>query len=147
MGSQEWDTAQQLHHHKGLSGEESACRCRRHKFDPGLGRCPGVGNGNPLQYSCLENFMGRGAWWAVVHGVIESDTTGYTCIPEKRERLLQENEKNPVHTCQDTRTTKSPDFPDRGPLGTKTSSEENQKLLGKPDKSVTLTYLAVQLST
>ena len=83
----------------------------------------------------------------MVHGVIESDTTGYTCIPEKRERLLQENEKNPVHTCQDTRTTKSPDFPDRGPLGTKTSSEENQKLLGNSDKSVTLTYLAVQLST
>ena len=34
---------------------------------PGLGRSPGVGNGNPLQYSCLENSMGRGAWWATVH--------------------------------------------------------------------------------
>jgi hypothetical protein len=91
--------------------------------------------------------MGRGAWWAVVHGVIESDTTGYTCIPEKRERLPQENEENPVHTLQDTRTTRSPDFSDGGPLRTKTPSEENQKLLGKSDKSVTLTYLAVHLST
>ena len=36
---------------------------------PGLRRCVGVGNGNPLQYPCLENFMDRGAWWAVVHGV------------------------------------------------------------------------------
>ena len=42
---------------------------------PGLGRFPGEGNGNPLQYSCLENPMDRGAWWATVHGVTESDTT------------------------------------------------------------------------
>ena len=39
---------------------------------PGLGRSPGGGNGNPLQYSCLENSMGRGAWWALVHGVEDS---------------------------------------------------------------------------
>ena len=39
---------------------------------PGLGRSPGVGNGTPLQYSCLENFMGRGAWWAIVHGAAKS---------------------------------------------------------------------------
>ena len=39
---------------------------------PGSGRCPGVGNGNPLQYSCLENFMDRGAWKTTVHGVIKS---------------------------------------------------------------------------
>ena len=36
---------------------------------PGLGRSPGVGNGNPLQYSSLQNSMGRGAWQAIVHGV------------------------------------------------------------------------------
>ena len=42
----------------------------------GLGRSPGEGNGNPLQYSCLENPMDRGIWWATVHGVHkESDTT------------------------------------------------------------------------
>ena len=43
---------------------------------PGLGRSPGEGNGNPVQYSCLENPMGREAWWATVHwGHKESDTT------------------------------------------------------------------------
>ena len=36
---------------------------------PGLGRSPGVGNGNPLQYSCLEDSVDRGVWWATVHGV------------------------------------------------------------------------------
>jgi len=41
---------------------------------PGLGRCPGEGNGNPLQYSCLENSMDRGVWWALVHGVAKSQT-------------------------------------------------------------------------
>ena len=41
---------------------------------PGLGRPPGKGNGNPLQYSCLENFMDRGIWQATVHGVTKSQT-------------------------------------------------------------------------
>jgi len=41
---------------------------------PGLGRCPGLGNGNPFQYSHLENSMHRGAWWATVHGVAKSWT-------------------------------------------------------------------------
>ena len=41
---------------------------------PGLGRSPGEGNGNPLQYSCLENPMERGAWWATVYGVAKSQT-------------------------------------------------------------------------
>ena len=41
---------------------------------PGLGRYPGEGNGNPLQYSCLGNHMDRGAWWATVHGVSKSWT-------------------------------------------------------------------------
>ena len=40
---------------------------------PGLGRCPGGGDVYPLQYSCLENPMARGVWWAIVHGVAESD--------------------------------------------------------------------------
>ena len=41
---------------------------------PGSGRSPGEGNGNPLQYPCLENPMDRGAWWATVHGVTKSQT-------------------------------------------------------------------------
>ena len=52
------------------SGKESTCQCRDAKdagLVPGLGRSPGVGNGDPLQYSCLENPINRGAWWATVH--------------------------------------------------------------------------------
>ena len=57
----------------GASGKEPICQRRRHKR-PGLGRSPGGGNGNPLQYSCLENPMDRGAWWATVHRVAKSQT-------------------------------------------------------------------------
>ena len=42
---------------------------------PGSGRSPGEGNGDSLQYSCLENSINRGAWWAAVHGVTELDKT------------------------------------------------------------------------
>ena len=45
---------------------------------PGSGRSLGEGNGNPLQYSCLENSMDRGSWWAIVHGVAKSQT-GLSC--------------------------------------------------------------------
>ena len=45
---------------------------------PGLGRSPGEGHENPLQYSCLENSMDRGAWQAIIHGITESDTTEAT---------------------------------------------------------------------
>ena len=47
---------------------------------PGLGKYPGEGNGNPLQYSCLENPMDRGAWQATVHGVTELDTAEQACM-------------------------------------------------------------------
>ena len=50
----------------------SACNVGDLGSIPGLGRSPGERNGNPLQYSCLENSMDRGAWWATVHGVAKS---------------------------------------------------------------------------
>ena len=53
----------------------------------GLGRSPAVGNGTPLQYSCLENSMGRGAWWASGHGVAkELDMTKHSTVFSERER-------------------------------------------------------------
>ena len=53
----------------GSDGKESACNAGDLGLIPGLGRSPGEGNGNPLQYSCLGNLMDRGAWRATVHGV------------------------------------------------------------------------------
>ena len=65
---------------------EHVCVCIAHNVEggkhgrargpiPGSGRSPGEGNRNPLQYSCLENPMNGGAWWATVHGVAEPDVT------------------------------------------------------------------------
>ena len=58
----------------GSDGKESACNVGNLGSILGLGRSPGGRHGNPLQYSCLENPMDRGAWWATVHGVTNSQT-------------------------------------------------------------------------
>ena len=58
--------AQTVKHHARHAGDPGSI--------PGWGRSPGEGNGNPLQYSCLENSMDGGAWWATVHGVAKSQT-------------------------------------------------------------------------
>ena len=58
----------------GSVGKESACSVGDPGSVPGLGRSPGEGNGNPLQYSYLENPTDRRAWWATVHGVAKSQT-------------------------------------------------------------------------
>ena len=54
--------------------KESVCNAREPGLVPVSGRSPGEGNGNPVQYSCLENSVDRGAWWATVHGVAKSWT-------------------------------------------------------------------------
>ena len=59
--------------HSSVS-KSSACNAGDLDSIPGSGRSPGEGNGNPLQYSCLENPMDRGAWWAAVYGVPKSRT-------------------------------------------------------------------------
>ena len=72
----------------GASGEESTCQCRRLKrrrFNPW--RFPGGGYGNPLQYSCLENPVDRGAWRATVHGVWKSRTRLKLLSPYMRDRM------------------------------------------------------------
>ena len=72
---------------------------------PGLGRSPGVGNGNPLQYSCLENPMDRGAWWATVHSKkldtteqltlsIEGNTHDYDLVTQEEEIKYQRKTVN-----------------------------------------------------
>ena len=58
-------------------GKESACQCKNHRrpgFDPWIGRTPGEGNGNPPQYSGLENPMNRGAWLATAYGIAKNQT-------------------------------------------------------------------------
>ena len=71
----------------------------------GSGRCPGVGNGNPLQSSCLEYSMNKGAWWAIAHGVSKSQTrlSARACAhththtqeeQRKRKKLVIVNERN-----------------------------------------------------
>ena len=58
----------------GSDSKESTCSAEDMSSTPGLGRSPGEGNGYPFQYSCLDNPMDRGAWWATVHGVTKSQT-------------------------------------------------------------------------
>ena len=56
----------------GSNSKESACDVGDLGSIPGSGRSSGKGNGNPLQYSCLENSMDRGVWWSIAHGVTKS---------------------------------------------------------------------------
>ena len=62
----------------GSDSKEPACNAGDPGLIPGLGRSPGEGNGNPLQYSCLENPMDRGAWWAILS--IRLQRVGHTII-------------------------------------------------------------------
>ena len=64
----------------GSDGEGSACDAGDLGLIPGLGRCPGEKNGYPLQYSCLENSTDRGAWWATVCVITESDMTEWLTL-------------------------------------------------------------------
>ena len=58
----------------GSDGKESVCNVGYLGLIPGLGRSSGEGNGNPLKYSCLENFMDKEAWWTTVHRVTKGQT-------------------------------------------------------------------------
>ena len=58
----------------GSDGKEPACNAGDLGLILGSGRSPREGNGYPLQCSCVENYIDRGAWWAIVHGVAKSQT-------------------------------------------------------------------------
>ena len=124
----------------GSEVKASACNAGDLGSTPGLGRSPGEGNGNPLQYSCLENPMDRGAWRATVHGVAKSQTQlsnftftslgnphllkvteQYCCLKTEklhRKRLLP----HPTHLQQPI--PKSPFFPRVDPQGTNGSEKK-----------------------
>ena len=70
-----------------LSGKESVCQYRRPRGSiPGSGRSPEEGNGNPLQYSCLENSMDRGAWWTTVHAMAR---VGHALVTKQQQPFIQ----------------------------------------------------------
>ena len=73
----------------GSDYKESTCNAGDPNSIPGLGRSPGEGNGKPLHYSCLKNPMARGAWWAAVHGLIESDMTEQLSLDDVSVLLFQ----------------------------------------------------------
>ena len=75
----------------GMSGKESTCSTGDMGLIPGSGRSIGEGNGNPFQYSCLENSMNRRAWQATVHGVTKEPDTTYQ---------LNNNDGNFMHSLQ-----------------------------------------------
>ena len=85
----------------GSDGKESACNARDLGSVPGLGRSPGEGNGYPLQYSCLEIPMDRGAWRATVHGVAKNQKQilkiihVYTCL-SKHDSQLPKSVNSPI---------------------------------------------------
>ena len=87
----------------GTSGKEPACQCRRHKkfwFDPWVRKVP---HGYPLQYSCLENPMDRGAWRVTVHRIAESQTDWSNLAHYSKKRVSTDTESpldykiQPVH--------------------------------------------------
>ena len=85
----------------GSSGKEPTCNAediRDMGSIPGLGRSPGGENGNPLQYSCLENPMDRGAWRAIVHGVTKSQTQLKQLKHANQEYITQQREKSKCYS-------------------------------------------------
>ena len=79
---------------------------------PRLGRSPGEGNGNPFQYSCLENPMNRGAWWATVHRIAESDMTEHACKRHLGLLVTQERDCKELHMHSGRGRSKAPSVDD-----------------------------------
>ena len=82
----------------GSDSKESSCSAGDPSSFPGLGRSPGEGNGNPLQYFCLENPMDGGAWQTIVHGVTKSQTPLSKHVNPYNTYILEKNLKK-VDIC------------------------------------------------
>ena len=85
----------------GLDGKESACNAGELSSIPGSGRALVEGNGNPLQYSCLENSIDRGAWRATVHGVTKNQTQlsdKHLNVPAWKQRWCRRYSRNRFHS-------------------------------------------------
>ena len=82
-------------------GKSSACNSGDLGSIPGSQRSPGEGNGNPLQYSCLENPMDRGAWQATVHGILQARILEWVAVPFSRGSSQPRDRKNPVSHIAD----------------------------------------------
>ena len=94
----------------GSDDKESACNSEDQSSIPRSGRYPREGNGNPLQYSSLENSMGRGAWWATAHRVAkELDITEEQTLPLSHE---SEGENLSCKLCYATKRWYSTIYPD-----------------------------------
>ena len=101
----------------GAVGKESVCNAGDPGSIPGLGRSPGEGNGNPLQYPCLENPMDRGAWWATVLGVarVGHDWTTKPTYLSPSIRVMAEGHMAGAQYCQVLLGEKAAeDFPEAG---------------------------------
>ena len=109
----------------GSEVKVSACNAGDLGLIPGLGRSPGEGNGNPFQYSCLENPMDGGAWWAIVHGVTKSRTwlSSFTFLsfPKKeiKRYLLASNRGRESLGTNKATDKSSRSLEDNGRFGTK----------------------------
>ena len=89
-----------------LIGKESACKAGDIGVIPGLGRSPREGNGNPLQYSCLETPLDRGAWWATVHGGCKKSQT-WLVTKQQKQMIISDK---PQYLCAHLMKGKFPAF-------------------------------------
>ena len=92
----------------GSDSKASACMAGDLGSIPGSGRCPGEGNGNPLQYSCLENPMDGGVWWVTVHGAAKSRTrlSDFTFFLSFRLWETSQTSEEPIIYCVEFETRK-----------------------------------------
>ena len=85
---------------RSSAGKESACNAGDPGLIPGLGRCPEEGNGNPLQYSCLENPVDSGTWQGTVHRVVRVRPHLTTKPPPRQSQKLPRGCSGKEPTCQ-----------------------------------------------